>query len=93
MNDREELLVFAHEAIMSMLSYKVDNREAYLYLTNKLDLMDGSYELQCCIFEEDPLTYIRECERLEKMKKDKKRKIKPKTYTEERCHTQNTQIP
>jgi hypothetical protein len=68
MYERQQLLSFAHEAISSMLSYNVDKNEAYLYLTNKLSLMNGSYELQCCIFDEDPITYIRECDRLYKIK-------------------------
>lgn len=60
--DREALLTFAHEAIQSMLSYNVSKIEAYMYLTNKVDLMDTSYELQCCIFDVDPIQYIRECD-------------------------------
>jgi hypothetical protein len=62
--EREELRTFAHEAIMHMLSYNVQKLEAYLYLTNKLKLMDASYELQCCIFDVDPIEYIRECNKL-----------------------------
>lgn len=61
-NDRAELRSFAHEAIMGMLSYNVSKKEAYLYLTNKLDLMNSSYELQCCIYDLDPVLYIRACE-------------------------------
>lgn len=59
--NREELLSFAHEAISVMLSYNVDKREAYEYLTNKIDLIHSSYELQCCIFDQDPISYNREC--------------------------------
>jgi len=62
--DRLRLKNFAHEAIIDMLSYNVDKFEAYLYLTNKLNLMDASYELQCCIFDVDPTEYIRECDKL-----------------------------
>jgi hypothetical protein len=62
--ERAELRAFAHEAIMDMLSYNVTKLEAYLYLTNKLNLMDSSYELQCCIFDVDPIEYIRECDKL-----------------------------
>lgn len=62
--EREELRNFAHEAIQDMLSYNVGRWEAYLYLTNKIELMDASYELQCCIFDNDPILYIRECEKL-----------------------------
>jgi hypothetical protein len=61
--EREELRTFAHEAIMHMLSYNVAKMEAYMYLTNEIELMDGSYELQCCIFDNDPIEYIRECKR------------------------------
>jgi hypothetical protein len=64
----QELVNFAHEAIMTMLSYNVDKFEAYLYLTNKIDLMVSSYELQCCIFDLDPIQYIRECDKLKKNK-------------------------
>lgn len=61
---REELRNFAHEAIQEMLSYNVHRYEAYMYLTNQLNIMDCSYELQCCIFDQDPLWYIRECNQL-----------------------------
>lgn len=71
-HDREELILFGHEAISSMLSYNVDKYEAYLYLTNQLDLVHASYELQCCIFDEDPITYIRECDRAQKIKLEQK---------------------
>lgn len=60
--NREELKTIAHEAIMEMLSYNVDKLEAYQYLTNKLHLMYGSYELQCCIYDLDPVEYIRICD-------------------------------
>lgn len=66
--DRKALLTFAHEAIESMLSYNVSKMEAYLYLTNKIDLMETSYELQCCIFDVDPIQYIRECDSRTKCK-------------------------
>lgn len=59
--EREALLEFAHEAILDMLSYNVDKLEAYNYLTNKKHLMTCSYELQCCIFDQDPIEYIRAC--------------------------------
>lgn len=62
--EREELRTFAHDAIQHMLSWNVEKFEAYLYLTNKIELMDASYELQCCIFDNDPILYIRECENL-----------------------------
>lgn len=58
---RQDLIDFAHEAITDMLSYNVEKLEAYMYLTNQLKLMDSSYELQCCIFDVDPIQYIREC--------------------------------
>ena len=61
---REELRGFAHEAIQMMLSYNVNRYEAYLYLTNALKIMDSSYELQCCIFDLDPIEYIRECDKV-----------------------------
>jgi hypothetical protein len=61
---QEELKVFAHQAIISMLSFNVSKEEAYKYLTNKIDLMHCSYELQCCIFYEDPIEYIRQCDKL-----------------------------
>lgn len=64
--DRAGLISFAHEALTSMLSYNVDRWEAYLYLTNQIDLMNTSYELQCCIFDNDPIEYIRECDRVRK---------------------------
>lgn len=57
--DRAELRSFAHEAIQSMLSYNVEKLEAYFYLTNEIDLCDGSYELQCCIYDTDPIGYER----------------------------------
>ena len=63
-SSREELRSFAHEAIQDMLSYNVQKVEAYLYLTNKLLIMNASYELQCCIFDQDPIGYIRECDKL-----------------------------
>lgn len=63
---REELRSFAHEAIQSMLSYNVQKIEAYMYLTNKLPIMQSSYELQCCIFDQDPIEYIRECDKARK---------------------------
>lgn len=62
--DSVELRMFAHEAIMDMLSYNVSKEEAYCYLTNKLNLMDASYELQCCIYDVDPIDYIRECNKI-----------------------------
>lgn len=61
--EREELLSFAHEAIQMMLSYNVHRYEAYAYLTNKIHLMNTSYELQCCIFDQDPIEYIRVCDK------------------------------
>ena len=61
--EREALLNFAHEAIQKMLSYNVHRHEAYLYLTNALNIIDASYELQCCIFDTDPIEYIRECDK------------------------------
>lgn len=66
--DREDLRSFAHEAIQGMLSYNVSKDEAYMYLTNKINLMDSSYELQCCIFDVDPIQYIRECDERVKCK-------------------------
>lgn len=66
--EREALRSFAHEAIQSMLSYNVSKIEAYMYLTNKVNLMDTSYELQCCIFDVDPIQYIRECDARTKCK-------------------------
>lgn len=62
--DRTGLISFAHEALASMLSYNVGKLEAYLYLTNQIDLMHSSYELQCCIFDNDPIEYTRECDRV-----------------------------
>lgn len=59
---REELLGFAKEALQVMLSYNVHRYEAYAYLTNRLHLMNTSYELQCCIFDQDPIEYIRVCD-------------------------------
>jgi hypothetical protein len=56
-----QLRQFAHEAIMMMLSYNVTKLEAYAYLTNMIHLKDCSYELQCCIFDLDPIEYIRVC--------------------------------
>lgn len=64
LEQRIELRTFAHEAILKMLSYNVEKLEAYAYLTNQLKLMDASYELQCCIFDLDPIEYIRECDKL-----------------------------
>ena len=61
--EREELLSFAHEALQMMLSYNVHRYEAYAYLTNKIHLMNTSYELQCCIFDLDPIEYIRVCDK------------------------------
>jgi len=66
--DREALLSFAHEAIQKMLSYNVSHNEAYMYLTNEIGLMESSYELQCCIFDVDPIQYIRECDSRTKCK-------------------------
>jgi len=63
-SSREELRSFAHEAIQEMLSYNVQKLEAYMYLTNKLPIMQSSYELQCCIFDLDPIEYIRECDKV-----------------------------
>lgn len=60
--EKEALQGLAHEAISCMLSYNVSKLEAYLYLTNKVDLMDCSYELHCCVFEEDRPQYLRECD-------------------------------
>ena len=61
---QEELRSFAHAAIQEMLSYNVQKYEAYLYLTNALEIMDSSYELQCCIYDLDPILYIRECDKI-----------------------------
>lgn len=61
--ERDQLIAFGHEAIAVMLSYNVHRYEAYLYLTNKLPIMQSSYELQCCIFDQDPIEYIRECDK------------------------------
>lgn len=63
---RSDLLSFAHEATMMMLSYNVKKMEAYEYLTNKRHLMNCSYELQCCIFDQDPIEYIRVCDQAQK---------------------------
>ena len=63
---RQELIGFAHEAIQVMLSYNVKKLEAYAYLTNKIHLMNCSYELQCCIFDQDPIEYIRVCDQAQK---------------------------
>lgn len=65
-DEREALLSFAHEAISVMLSYNVQKLEAYEYLTNKIHLMHCSYELQCCIFDQDPIEYIRVCDKAQK---------------------------
>jgi hypothetical protein len=62
-SSRQELRSFAHEAIQTMLSYNVHRLEAYAYLTNQLGIMQSSYELQCCIFDQDPIEYIRECDK------------------------------
>jgi len=62
-SDREELRGFAHEAILMMLSYNVHKGEAYAYLTNQIGIISCSYELQCCIFDQDPIEYIRECDK------------------------------
>lgn len=59
---KEDLKSFADEVVDTMLSYNVSRTEAYLYLTNQIDLMDGSYELHCCVFDLDPIQYIRECD-------------------------------
>lgn len=56
-----ELQGFAREAIKKMLSYSVDRIEAYEYLTNKRPLEMCSYELQCCIYDVDPIEYNRVC--------------------------------
>ena len=61
--ERNELMTFGHEAITLMLSYNVEKMEAYLYLTNGINIMGCSYELQCCIFDQDPIEYIRECDK------------------------------
>lgn len=58
-----ELRTFAHEAVLHMLSYNVAKLEAYMYLTNQVELMDTSYELQCCIFDNDPIEYNRQCKK------------------------------
>ena len=63
---QDSLRSFAHEAIQTMLSYNVHRYEAYAYLTNKLEIMNSCYELQCCIFDQDPIFYIRECDKLVK---------------------------
>jgi hypothetical protein len=60
-SDRESLKAFAHEAIQHMLSYNVSKIEAYNYLTNKIELPRCSYELQCCIYDNDPIEYCRKC--------------------------------
>ena len=65
---RMELRSFAHEAIQMMLSYNVRKLEAYEYLTNQIHLMHCSYELQCCIFDQDPVEYIRVCDKATKEK-------------------------
>ena len=65
-DNREALLSFASEAIADMLSYNVDKYEAYLYLTNAVEITNCSYELQCCIFDQDPIEYIRECDKKQK---------------------------
>jgi hypothetical protein len=58
---RDELMGFAKEALDKMLSYNVDKSEAYRYLTNQITLFECSYELQCCIFDVDPIEYVRVC--------------------------------
>lgn len=67
---REELVEFAHEAILDMLSYNVDRYEAYAYLTNKKHLMNCSYELQCCIFDSDPIEYMRACDEAKRLRRE-----------------------
>lgn len=68
---REELKGFAKEAIADMLLYNVSKFEAGLYLTNQIELQNCSYELQCCIYDQDPTEYIRVCDRL----KEKQNKL------------------
>jgi hypothetical protein len=63
---RDELLALAHETISIVLSYNVSKEEAYLYITNQVELMKSSYELQCCIYDIDPITYFRECDKITK---------------------------
>lgn len=60
MSSTSDLREFTHEAILDMLSYNVTRKEAYCYLTNKIKICDSSYELQCCIYDLDPVEYIRE---------------------------------
>jgi hypothetical protein len=57
--EREDLRSFAHDAIQDMLSYNVEKYEAFLYITNEIDLCDATYELQCCIFDNDPVGYLK----------------------------------
>ena len=61
-----ELKEYAHEAIWDMLSYNVSKTEAYKYLTNKVKLCKCSYELQCCIYDLDPVEYCREADKQKK---------------------------
>jgi len=61
---QEDLRSIAHGAILDMLSYNVSKKEAYKYLTNQIDIIKGSYELQCCIYDLDPILYIRECDKV-----------------------------
>ena len=55
---------FAKEAFHQMLSYNVSRTEAFLYLTNEIEIVRASYELQCCICDTDYIGYIRECDKV-----------------------------
>jgi hypothetical protein len=72
MYDREELRSFAHEAIQCLLSYNVERFEAFLYLTNRLELCMASYELQCAIFDQDSIGYIRHHEMYKKLEESRR---------------------
>lgn len=59
----DNLSGFAKEAFENMLSYNVSKTEAVLYLTNEIEIVCASYELQCCICDTDYIGYSRECDK------------------------------
>ena len=46
-----------------MKSYGVEPWEIRSYLRNETILCESSYELQCCIFDSDPVEYYRQFEK------------------------------
>jgi len=59
---------FVNETVDIVCSYNVDKREIFEYLYMGKNISQCSYEMQCAIFDLDPIGYTRDCHILNKFK-------------------------